>query len=317
MFQIWRDACWPLYHCHCKICERAKAAEGVVKIALEDVAQPVTAAAEIRLPSPEVNEAEADDEDPDYDSWTTKSTWGSIWDRYNLIPSRPGNAQMLSEQYDACCRLSKPVLLPKINSDFALPIPHLGCGSHCSWNTLRHGCTGDAFNDIGSVNGDSDPCSSLTATTTLVGGFKRRSERLRQTVEIAVIVLVVIIRPLDRYIENTDISPQNLDYRPHSSVYHELALAGIEASKAHLSLPHRVAIALLFNIDYMEPLAYTKDVVRVVKTTIVMNTDGSSIMPNRNPNTNAKFEVGDCLYVPRPRAIAAMFNQGLFSGLVH
>ncbi|KAK0207258.1 hypothetical protein IW262DRAFT_1302943 [Armillaria fumosa] len=139
MFQIWRDACWPLYHCHCKICERAKAAEGVVKIALEDVAQPVTAAAEIRLPSPEVNEAEADDEDPDYDSWTTKSTWGSIWDRYNLIPSRPGNAQMLSEQYDACCRLSKPVLLPKINSDFALPIPHLGCGSHCSWNTLRHG----------------------------------------------------------------------------------------------------------------------------------------------------------------------------------
>ncbi|KAK0209852.1 hypothetical protein IW262DRAFT_1527949 [Armillaria fumosa] len=276
MFQIWRDTCRPLYHCHCKICERAKAAEGVVKIALKDVAQPVMAAAEIHLPSPKVNEAEADDEDPDYNSWTTKSTWGSIWDHYNLIPSRPGNAQILSEQYDACRRLSKPVLLPKINSDFALPIPHLGCGSHCSWNTLRHGlphrnhnrclwaieCTGDAFNDIGSVNRDSDLCSSLTATMTLVGGFKRRNH----------------------YIENTNISPQNLDYRPHSSVYHELALAGIEASKVHLSLPHRVAIALLFNIDYMEPLVYTKDVVCVVKTTIVMNTDGSSIMPNRNPS---------------------------------
>ncbi|KAK0183748.1 hypothetical protein F5146DRAFT_1075858 [Armillaria mellea] len=69
MFQIWRDACGPLYHCRCKICERAKAVEGVVQIAPEDAAQAVTAAAEIRLPSPEVNEADGEDEDVDYDSY--------------------------------------------------------------------------------------------------------------------------------------------------------------------------------------------------------------------------------------------------------
>ncbi|KAK0470723.1 hypothetical protein IW261DRAFT_1597680 [Armillaria novae-zelandiae] len=44
---IWRAACRPLYHCRCKICKRAKAAERVVQIAPEDTAQPVTAAAEI------------------------------------------------------------------------------------------------------------------------------------------------------------------------------------------------------------------------------------------------------------------------------
>ncbi|KAK0498692.1 hypothetical protein EDD18DRAFT_1153287 [Armillaria luteobubalina] len=53
-----------------------------------------------------------------------------------------------------------------------------------------------------------------------------------------------------------------------ASVYHELALAGIEASKAHLH-------SSLFNIDYVKPLVYNKDVARVVKTTIAMNTDGS------------------------------------------
>ena len=43
--------------------------EGVVQIAPEDTAQPVTAAAEICLPSPEVNEADAEDEDLDYNSY--------------------------------------------------------------------------------------------------------------------------------------------------------------------------------------------------------------------------------------------------------
>ncbi|KAK0496636.1 hypothetical protein EDD18DRAFT_1352462 [Armillaria luteobubalina] len=67
--RTWRDACRPLYHCRCKICERGIPAEGVVQISSEDAAQPVTTAVEIRLPSPEVNEAEADDEDLDYDSY--------------------------------------------------------------------------------------------------------------------------------------------------------------------------------------------------------------------------------------------------------
>ncbi|KAK0194332.1 hypothetical protein F5146DRAFT_1035319 [Armillaria mellea] len=60
-----------------------------------------------------------------------------------------------------------------------------------------------------------------------------------------------------------------------ASVYHELALAGIEASKAHLSLPLQGSHSALFNIDYVKPLVYSKDVARVVKTTIAMNTDGS------------------------------------------
>ncbi|KAK0490194.1 hypothetical protein EDD18DRAFT_1358830 [Armillaria luteobubalina] len=72
---IWRDACRPLYHCRCKICERAKAAEGVVQIAPEDAAQLVTAAAENRLPSSEVNEAEADDEELDYDSYYDEESY--------------------------------------------------------------------------------------------------------------------------------------------------------------------------------------------------------------------------------------------------
>ncbi|KAK0474698.1 hypothetical protein EDD18DRAFT_235961 [Armillaria luteobubalina] len=48
------------------VCERAKAAEGVVQIAPKDVSQPITAAVGIRLLSPE---ADADDEDLDYDSY--------------------------------------------------------------------------------------------------------------------------------------------------------------------------------------------------------------------------------------------------------
>ncbi|PBK66294.1 ketoacyl-synt-domain-containing protein [Armillaria solidipes] len=60
-----------------------------------------------------------------------------------------------------------------------------------------------------------------------------------------------------------------------ASVYHELALAGIEASKVHLSLPLQGSHSALFNIDYVKPLVYSKDVARVVKTTIAMNTDGS------------------------------------------
>ncbi|PBK84776.1 hypothetical protein ARMGADRAFT_1088226 [Armillaria gallica] len=60
-----------------------------------------------------------------------------------------------------------------------------------------------------------------------------------------------------------------------ASVYHELALAGIEASKAHLSLPLQGSHSALFNIDYVKPLVYSKDVAHVVKTTIAINADGS------------------------------------------
>ncbi|SJL07151.1 uncharacterized protein ARMOST_10494 [Armillaria ostoyae] len=60
-----------------------------------------------------------------------------------------------------------------------------------------------------------------------------------------------------------------------ASVYHELALAGIEASKAHLSLPLQGSHSALFSIDYVKPMVYSKDVARVVKTTIAINADGS------------------------------------------
>ncbi|PBK84787.1 hypothetical protein ARMGADRAFT_1088233 [Armillaria gallica] len=60
-----------------------------------------------------------------------------------------------------------------------------------------------------------------------------------------------------------------------ASFYHELALAGIEASKAHLSLPLQGSHSALFNIDYVKPLVYSKDVAHVVKTTIAINIDGS------------------------------------------
>ncbi len=60
-----------------------------------------------------------------------------------------------------------------------------------------------------------------------------------------------------------------------ASVYHELALAGIGASKAHLSLPLQGSHSALFNIDYVKPLVYSKDVARVVKTIVAINADGS------------------------------------------
>ncbi|KAG7451653.1 ketoacyl-synt-domain-containing protein, partial [Guyanagaster necrorhizus] len=60
-----------------------------------------------------------------------------------------------------------------------------------------------------------------------------------------------------------------------ASVYHELALAGIEATKGHLSLPLQGSHNVLFNIDYVKPLVYSKDVARVVKTSIMTNNDGS------------------------------------------
>ncbi|PBK82328.1 hypothetical protein ARMGADRAFT_1090386 [Armillaria gallica] len=47
------------------------------------------------------------------------------------------------------------------------------------------------------------------------------------------------------------------------------------SSKAHLSLPLQGSHSALFNIDYMKPLVYSKDVARVVKTTIAINIDGS------------------------------------------
>ncbi|KAK0449459.1 hypothetical protein EV421DRAFT_1900141 [Armillaria borealis] len=60
-----------------------------------------------------------------------------------------------------------------------------------------------------------------------------------------------------------------------ASVYHELALAGIEASKAHLSLPLQGSHSALFSIDYVKPLVYSKDVACVVKTAIAINAGGS------------------------------------------
>ncbi|KAK0460296.1 hypothetical protein IW261DRAFT_1429261 [Armillaria novae-zelandiae] len=48
--------------------------EGVLQIAPEDTAQPVTAAAEICISSPEVNKADAEDEDLNYDSYYNEVT---------------------------------------------------------------------------------------------------------------------------------------------------------------------------------------------------------------------------------------------------
>ncbi|PBK59289.1 hypothetical protein ARMSODRAFT_967067 [Armillaria solidipes] len=130
---IWRDACRPLYHCRCKICERAKAAEGVVQIAPEDTAQPVTAAAEIRLPSPEVNEPEADDEDLDYDSYYDEEfyseeddeAWSPSADRKSPeVPDLPVRKRSLDDVAEPV-RSGTPPKKLKVDVEVDVPEPRL------------------------------------------------------------------------------------------------------------------------------------------------------------------------------------------------
>ncbi|KAK0183744.1 hypothetical protein F5146DRAFT_1080286 [Armillaria mellea] len=130
---IWRDACRPLYHCRCEICERAKAVEGVVQIAPEDTAQPVTAAAEIRLPSPEVNEADAEDEDVEYDSYydtefyseEDDEAWSPSADRKSPeVPDLPVRKRSLDDVAGPV-RSGTPPKKMKVDIEVDVPEPRL------------------------------------------------------------------------------------------------------------------------------------------------------------------------------------------------
>ncbi|KAA1469652.1 polyketide synthase [Dentipellis sp. KUC8613] len=60
-----------------------------------------------------------------------------------------------------------------------------------------------------------------------------------------------------------------------ASVYHELALAGIETAKTYLQLSFDESYVTLRDIDYAKPLVYNASVPRVIKTSITLNHDGS------------------------------------------
>ncbi|KAI0051416.1 polyketide synthase [Auriscalpium vulgare] len=60
-----------------------------------------------------------------------------------------------------------------------------------------------------------------------------------------------------------------------ASVYHELALAGIQAASSHLDMVQVGSFVQLRDVDYAKPLVYNVDVPRVVKTTITLKPDQS------------------------------------------
>ncbi|KAK0492421.1 hypothetical protein EDD18DRAFT_460106 [Armillaria luteobubalina] len=128
---IWRDTCRPLYHCRCKICERAIAAEGVVQIAPKDAAQHITAVVGIRLPSPEVNEAEAD-EDLDYDSYYDEEfysedddeAWSPSADRKSPeVPDLPVKRSL--DDVAEPVRSGTPPTMLKVDVEVDVPEPRL------------------------------------------------------------------------------------------------------------------------------------------------------------------------------------------------
>ncbi|KAI0064076.1 ketoacyl-synt-domain-containing protein [Artomyces pyxidatus] len=60
-----------------------------------------------------------------------------------------------------------------------------------------------------------------------------------------------------------------------ASVYHELALAGIQATTSHIGLSFKDSFVVLRDVDYAKPLVYNADVDRTVKTTITLHPEGS------------------------------------------
>ncbi|KAK0476916.1 hypothetical protein EDD18DRAFT_1382925 [Armillaria luteobubalina] len=126
---IWSDTCRPLYHCQYKIYERAKTMGSIVQIAPENVTQPVMAAAKIRPPSPEVNKAEADDEDLDYDSYYGEEFFSEEGDEA-LSPSADHNSPEVPDvplRKRSFHDVAEPVRSKKRNSE-ELEVVEVGAG---------------------------------------------------------------------------------------------------------------------------------------------------------------------------------------------